>query len=85
MVEGPVARAEPIDMEEFVRRMTQAVVKGMLSAGLNPQPLPPKEGQGPPQEEAAPLNPQPLPPFDITVGLIVSTGEGITVLRGSKI
>ena len=82
-MEQQAARAESIDMEEFVERMTRAVLKGMLSAGLNPQPLPPKEMTD--QDDVAPLNPQPLPPFDVTVGLIISSGEDITVLRGSKI
>ena len=82
-MEPQAARAESIDMEQFVERMTRAVLKGMLSAGLNPQPLPPKET--PDQEEAAPLNPQPLPPFDVTIGLIISSGDDVAVVRGSKI
>ncbi len=84
-MEGPVTKAEPIDMEQFVERMTTAVFRGMLKAGLNPQPLPPKETPDQQEQAAAPLNPQPLPPFDITVGLIISSGDDVAVLRGSKI
>ena len=83
-------QAAQISMEEFIETATRAVLRALETSGLNPQPLPPKEpgaevGPQPSGEAAAPLNPQPLPPFDITVGLIFSTGEGISVLRGSKI
>ena len=82
-MEHQAARAESIDIEQFVESMTRAVLKGMVSAGLNPQPLPPKET--PDEDDAAPLNPQPLPLFDVTVGLIISAGDDVTVLRGSKL
>lgn len=92
--ERQASRAVQISMEDFIATATQAVLRGLEKAGLNPQPLPPKE-QGPsgelnpqpepPGEAAAPLNPQPLPPFDITVGVILRTGEGIVVARSSKI
>lgn len=92
--ERQAPRAAQISMEEFIATATQAVLLGLERAGLNPQPLPPKEQTPsvelnpqpePPTEAAAPLNPQPLPPFDIIVGLMLRTGEGIVVTRGSKI
>ena len=83
-MEGPgPARAEQISMEEFVESATRAVLRALLTSGLNPQPLPPKETPG--EEAAAPLNPQPLPPFDITVGLILTAGGDDAVPRSSKI
>ena len=82
------ARAEQISMETFVESATRAVLRALLTSGLNPQPLPPKDPPAQLDDDAkaaAPLNPQPLPPFDITVGLILSTGDDIAILRGSKI
>jgi hypothetical protein len=81
-VDDQAGRVQSIDMEKFVESMTRAVFKGMLAAGLNPQLPPP--GETPDQDRAAPLNPQPLPPFDVTVGLIISSGEDVSVLRVSK-
>ena len=88
---GGEAKAAQISMQDFIETATLAVLRALERSGLNPQPLPPKEGavdELNPQPEppgVSPLNPQPLPPFDITVGLIFSAGEGISVLRGSKI
>ncbi len=82
-MEGQAGRAEQISMEEFVESATRAVLRALLTSGLNPQPLPPTETSG--EEAAAPLNPQPLPPFDITVGLILSAGDDVAVPRSSKI
>ena len=86
-------QAAQISMEDFIASATRAVLRGLEMSGLNPQPLPPREPPTgelnpqpePPGDAASPLNPQPLPPIDITIGLIISTGEGISVLRGSKI
>jgi hypothetical protein len=90
---GRAARAAQISMEDFIETATRAALRALAAAGLNPQPLPPREPtpsdelnpQPEPPGAASELNPQPLPPFDVTVGLIISTGEGISVLRGSKI
>jgi hypothetical protein len=92
-MEHQAGKTEQISMEDFVESATRAVLRALVASGLNPQPLPPEETPGnelnpqpePPGREAAPLNPQPLPPFDITVGIILSSGEQVTVLRGSKI
>ncbi len=81
-MEHQAGKAEQIGMEDFIESATRAVLRALQSS-LNPQPLPPQETPG--GEEASPLNPQPLPPFDITVGLILSSGEETAVIRGSKI
>ena len=70
------AQVAQIRMDDFLETATLAVLRALEKAGLNPQPEPPG---------FSPLNPQPLPPFDITVGLILSTREGTSVLRGSQI
>ena len=77
MVDSQPGTAEQISMEDFIESATRAVLRA-LQSGLNPQPLPPGDPD-------APLNPQPLPPFDITVGLILSSGEEIARPRSSKI
>lgn len=92
--ERQAPQAVQVSMEDFIATATRAVLLGLERAGLNPQPLPPKEETPsselnpqpePPGEAAAPLNPQPLPPFDIIVGVMLRTSEEIVVTRGSKI
>ena len=80
-MDSQTGKAEQISMEDFIESATRAVLRA-LQSGLNPQPLPPSQTPGDPD---APLNPQPLPPFDITVGLILSSGEEIAGPRSSKI
>jgi hypothetical protein len=84
-MEGTPGRAASIDMEQFIESATRAVLRALEASALNPQPLPPREGPGGGGgEQAAPLNPQPLPPFDITVGIILSSGEEVAVTRSAS-